>query len=81
MSVSVDITPNPNARKFTVGRPVGGPKTVTEPDGDPVTDAIVAVAGVTSIFLTADFVTVTKDPEADWDDITPEVTAILEQHF
>ena len=83
MPVRVDPTPNPNAMKFTVGSPVGGPRTVSasDPDGDEMTDALVGVAGVTSIFLTADFVTVTKSPEADWDAITPEVTAILGRHF
>jgi hypothetical protein len=83
MSVRVDPTPNPNAMKFSVGSPVGGPKTVSAdaPDGDEMTDALVGVAGVTSIFLTADFVTVTKSPEAAWDAITPEVTSILERHF
>lgn len=81
MSVRVDPTPNPNAMKFTVGSPVGGPRTVTAPEGDEVTDALVGVDGVASIFLTADFVTVTKAPEADWVAITPEVTAILDRHF
>ena len=83
MPVSVETTPNPNAMKFSVGTPVGGPRTVTAdaPVGDPVTDALVAIDGVTSIFLTADFVTVTKGPDADWDAISPEVTAILERHF
>jgi hypothetical protein len=83
MPVRVETTPNPNAMKFSVGTPVGGPRTVTAdaPEGDPVTDALVAIDGVTSIFLTADFVTVTKGPDADWDAISPEVTAILESHF
>lgn len=83
MPVSVETTPNPNAMKFSVGTPVGGPRTVTTdaPEGDPVTDALVAIDGVTSIFLTADFVTVTKGPDADWAAISPEVTAILESHF
>lgn len=81
MPVRMDNTPNPNARKFTVGVPVGGPRTVSAPDGDAMTDALVAIDGVTSIFLTADFVTVTKDPGGDWDAIGPEVVEILGRHF
>ncbi len=81
MPISVQPTPNPNAMKFSVGVPVGGPKSASAPDGDPMTDALVGVDGVTSIFMTADFVTISKAPEADWDAITPAVTEILGSHF
>jgi hypothetical protein len=37
--------------------------------------------GVTSIFMTADFVTISKAPDATWDEIVPEATAILEGEF
>jgi hypothetical protein len=37
--------------------------------------------GVTSIFMTADFVTISKTPDALWDSIIPEATAILERRF
>ncbi|NIR40927.1 MAG: NifU family protein, partial [Actinobacteria bacterium] len=33
------------------------------------------------VFLTADFVTVTKNAEADWDDIGPAAVEIIEGHF
>ncbi len=83
MFVTVSGTPNPNAMKFTVGTPVGGPATFTPSTAgdDPLASAVVAIEGVTSMFLTADFVTVTKDPVADWATILPAVTAILEDMF
>jgi hypothetical protein len=31
--------------------------------------------------MTADFVTITKAPDAMWDSIVPEATAILEREF
>jgi hypothetical protein len=37
--------------------------------------------GVTSIFFTADFVTISKTPDVDWDAIVPEATRILEGAF
>lgn len=43
--------------------------------------ALVALDGVTSVFFTADFVTISKTAEASWDQITQEATAILESHF
>ncbi len=83
MPVRPDPTPNPNALKFTVGVPVGGPATfvAAKPTDDPLGSALLGVPGVTSVFMTADFVTITKDPSATWDDIVPAATPILETHF
>lgn len=81
MAISVHPTPNPNAMKFSVGAPVGGPKSANAPDGDPMTDALLGVEGVVSIFMTADFVTISKAADAGWDAITPAVTEILGSHF
>ncbi len=83
MSVRVEPTPNPNALKFTVGVDVGGPKTFVadRADGDPLAEAILGLPGVTSMFMTADFVTLTKAPDADWGDIAPRATEILQSHF
>ena len=83
MPVTIANTPNPNALKFTVGVPVGGPSTFvagTETD-DPLAQGLLAIEGVASVFLTADFVTISKMPGADWDVLAPEAAAILEAHY
>lgn len=83
MAVVVTNTPNPNALKFTVGAPVGGPLTFaagSEPD-DPMAAELIAVEGVTSMFATADFITLTKGPDASWESIAPAAQAILERYF
>jgi hypothetical protein len=83
MPVTIAATPNPNALKFTVGADVGGPKTFVagkEAD-DPVAAALLGLEGVTSVFMTADFVTLSKLPDAGWDTIADEAKAILERHF
>ncbi|MGD2060240.1 MAG: NifU N-terminal domain-containing protein [Acidimicrobiia bacterium] len=83
MPVQVEPTPNPNALKFTVGEPVGGPGTYVrgaEPDEDFLA-ALLELNGVASVFFTADFVTISKTPEGAWDEITPGATAILEARF
>ena len=83
MPVTVSSTPNPNAAKFTVGVPVGGPTTFvpSQPTDDPLGSALLALPGVASVFLTADFVTLNKLPDADWEAIVDPATAILESHF
>lgn len=83
MSVRVEQTPNPNALKFSVGEPVGGPGTVvkgSQPEEEFLAQ-LLELDGVASVFFTADFVTISKTPEGSWDSITPEATAILEGRF
>lgn len=83
MSIQPAPTPNPNAMKYGVGQPVGGPATyVAGKDVDnKMAEDLLAVEGVASIFMTADFITVTKSADASWDDITPEAVEILGNHF
>lgn len=83
MPVQAAHTPNPNAMKFTVGLPVGGPTTFTQAAAtdDPLGSALLAIDGVASVFMTADFVTLTKEADAAWDAITPAAVSILEGHF
>lgn len=83
MTLRVDPTPNPNAMKFSLGRPVGGPGTFTRGAESPegfIRD-LLDVEGVGSIFLTADFVTISKTPGGSWESIIPSATAILETEF
>jgi hypothetical protein len=83
MAVRVAPTPNPNALKFSVGVPVGGPGTYVKganPEEDFLAD-LLDLDGVASVFFTADFVTISKTPEASWERIIPEATAILETEF
>ena len=83
MTVVSSPTPNPNALKFTVGTPVGAAATFTadNPGDDPLGAELLAIAGVVSAFMTADFVTITKSAEADWSTIEPPVTEALNRRF
>ena len=83
MPTTTDPTPNPNALKFTVGQPVGGPVTFTEATAgdDPLATELLGIDGVVSVFMTADFVTLTKAPGSTWDAISPTAIDILERHY
>lgn len=83
MAVQISNTPNPNALKFTVDGDVGGPATfVAGSDiNDPTVAALIAIDGITSVFMTADFVTLSKTPDTSWDVIAPLATTLLEQRF
>lgn len=83
MAVDISATPNPNALKFTVGVDVGGPKTFVAGSAadDEVAAELLAVTGVTSVFMTSDFVTLSKQPDADWANIADVASEILDRHF
>lgn len=83
MPINPQATPNPNALKFGVGIEVGGPRSYVAANAadDPVAGEMLGIDGIASVFMTADFVTVSKRPDADWSDITPLVQAILERHY
>jgi hypothetical protein len=82
MNITVETTPNPRAMKFSVGSPVGDTATAMEQDG---ADARIAplfdIDGVTSVFMTADFVTVSRTEDASWDEIVPAAVSVLEKSF
>lgn len=82
MPVIIENTPNPHAMKFTVGMPVGGPATYTDSEtADDRIASVLLIQGVQSLFMTGDFVTVTRTIEGDWEAIVPEVVTVLESSF
>jgi hypothetical protein len=78
-------TPNPNAGKFAIGRPTvpgGGSRSYFSREqaaGDPLAEPLFEIDGVASVFMVADFVTVTKTEHADWGELNPEIVAALER--
>ena len=86
VSVRVEATPNPNARKFTLDRELwpGRARTVNSPDealGLPLAARLLAIPGVKSLFFLRDFITVTREPDADWEPITAAVHQAIGQSF
>jgi hypothetical protein len=83
--VRYQATPNPNAGKFTVDRPVlEGTASKTfhseaDASANPVALALFRIEGVSSLFIVDDFITVTKTASADWTELVPRVVAAIEQ--
>jgi Fe-S cluster biogenesis protein NfuA len=76
-------TPNPNSIKWVLGEPIAPPGTAASfpgpvgADVSPLAARLFAVKGVTSVFLAASFVTVSKLEDADWMELAePLVEAI-----
>jgi hypothetical protein len=73
-------TPNPDAMKFTLDVRVEGmvnARTEQEAAVDPLAAAVLAIPGVAAVFRTADFLTVTRDPSASWDELIATVAETI----
>lgn len=86
VEVRVEATPNPNALKFTTNRILaqGRAQTFAQPAQlviAPLPRQLLSVAGVRSVFLLRDFVTVTREPDAAWEPISAAVERILRDHL
>ena len=71
VQVTVSTTPNENAMKFSLSCQAieSGYKTYSSAEAaaeNPVARALFTIGGVAQVFLMADFITVTKKPEAGW---------------
>jgi Fe-S cluster biogenesis protein NfuA len=86
MFIETEGTPNPATLKFLPGRDILGDKTADFADADaalisPLADALFGLPGVARVFLGADFVTVTKTPDVDWQALKPQVLGLLMEHL
>ena len=80
--VRPEPTPNPNAMRFALSSPVLGDKSRSfsssaAAKGTPWAERLFSLPGVASLFGMKDFLTVTKRPEASWDEIVPKALTIL----
>lgn len=77
----VQPTPNPNAMKFLLDRPIADrPASFFNAESaaeHPVASKLFAIPGVASVLLLHDFVTVNKRPEVKWAAVTAAVKKTL----
>jgi Fe-S cluster biogenesis protein NfuA len=86
MFIETEGTPNPATLKFLPGREVMPSGTADFPNveaatSSPLALALFALPGVSRVFLGADFVTVTKDWDSDWQMLRPQVLGAIMDHF
>jgi Fe-S cluster biogenesis protein NfuA len=86
MFIQTEQTPNPATLKFLPGRAVMKAGTANFPDREasrrsPLASGLFALPHVTGVFLGSDFITVTKDEEADWYQLKPAILAAVMEHF
>ncbi|MHC8507983.1 MAG: NifU family protein [Rhodospirillales bacterium] len=87
MFIQTENTPNPATLKFLPGCAVlegGATADFTDAGAaaaSPLAESVFAAEGVTGVFLGADFITVTKADDKDWDLMKPLILAAVMDHF
>jgi len=82
ITVQVQPTPNVNALKFVLNRRLTEGRSRTfrsaaEAADVPYAAQLLQIPGVVQVFVLNDFITVTRDPSADWNAILPQAEEII----
>ena len=85
MFVQTEVTPNPNSLKFLPGKKVSnsGPYEITNKDqiNNELVRNILSINGVTSIFLSDDFLSVNKDEKTEWEDLRHIIISFINDYY
>jgi len=86
MFIQTESTPNPATLKFVPGQTVMTSGTADFPSAaeagsSPLASRLFAIRGVAGVFLGSDFITVTKEPDYDWNHIKPAILGTIMEHF
>lgn len=85
--IQAERTPNPNSLKFTStdGRfsenEVVAITSTDEADRHPIGEDLFALDGVADVFITPEFVTVSKEDDVEWSDLKEKVENVLETYL
>ena len=85
MFIQTEPTPNPATLKFLPGREVAGVRpaefrSAEAAQRSPLAAALLAIDGVSLVFLGDDFVSVTKDA-GEWQHLKPAILGAIMEHF
>ena len=86
MFIQTEETPNPSTLKFLPGKevlPNGSMDFRSEQDAknSPLAEALFNVDGVVGVFLSDDFITITKRDDKDWHLMKPGLLGVIMEHF
>jgi len=86
MFIQTEDTPNPETLKFIPGNIIlkSGTEDFSSKDmalNSPLALRLFEINGVTRVFLATDFISVTKDPQLDWNTLKPSILTGIMDHF
>ncbi len=84
MFIQTEDTPNPNALKFFPGTLVSDHPvyiTAREDSSSPLAKKLFDLSKISAVFLGSDFITITKEDDADWEVMKPQIIMVIMDHF
>jgi NFU1 iron-sulfur cluster scaffold homolog, mitochondrial len=86
VSIYTEMTPNPETMKFVANKLLFPGKsadfpTVESTKASPLAEELFSFPFVRGVFIASNFITLTKDAEADWNDITPSIRQFLKEYL
>ena len=84
ISIYTEMTPNPETMKFVANKLLYPGKSIDFPDIEsanpsPLATELFGFPFVKAVFVASNFVTITRTPEADWEDIKPSIRQFLKE--
>ena len=86
ISIYTEMTPNPETMKFVANKLLYPGKSIDFPDVENARPSQLAVElfgfpFIKSVFIASNFVTLTKIPETDWNDVIPSIRLFLKEYL
>jgi len=86
ISIYTEMTPNPETMKFVANKLLYPGKSIDFPDVEtakpsPLATELFGFPFIKSIFIASNFVTLTKTPETDWNDVIPTIRHFLKEYL
>ena len=86
MFIQTEDTPNPETLKFIPGDIILKTGTADFVNKDfalksPLASRLFEIDGVSRVFLATDFISVTKDPQLDWNNLKPAILTGIMEHY
>jgi hypothetical protein len=86
VSIYTEMTPNPETMKFVANKLLYPGKSIDFPEEasatpSPLAKELFAFPFIRSVFIASNFVTLTKTPDTQWEDVIPNVREFLKQYL
>jgi Fe-S cluster biogenesis protein NfuA len=86
VSIYTEMTPNPETMKFVANKLLYPGKSIDFPDEassepSPLAKELFAFPFIKSVFIASNFVTLTKTPDTNWDEVIPSIREFLKQYL
>jgi NFU1 iron-sulfur cluster scaffold homolog, mitochondrial len=86
ISIYTEMTPNPETMKFVANKLLYPGKSIDFPDvesakASPLATELFGFPFLKAVFIASNFVTLTKTPDTDWNDVIPSIRQFLKEYL